>query len=97
MADLFEAHITFDKQYAEQVKSATVPGWKFSQIDSDPILGPGSKCYLTHYDKNDSKLLESMTKVANSLNVSGIPHLRLKVERIIYDTATGIDQIASRG
>ena len=97
MSEIFEAHITYERVHADKVKEASeATGWKFSQIDGDPVLGQQVRCYLTHYDKSSSKLLESMDKVARILTDLGIPNIRRKIECIVYDTATNINRLAAK-
>lgn len=95
MDDSFEAHMTFSSDYASVVQQVGERGgWSFSQIDGDPILGAGHKCYLTKHLDNGPKLLIEMNNLANAFTFSGIPHIRLKVERIMYDTKTGVDRLS---
>ena len=94
MADVFEAHMTFDLGDAETIRDiGDTEGWKFSQIKGDPILGPGTKCYLTSHGEDADKLLETMRYISATLSKINVPTLRTKIEHIIYDSSTGIDRI----
>lgn len=92
----YEAHITYDRKHADYViKLSERTGWKFSQIDGDPVLGHEVRCYLTHYDVDAYGLLHEMNDVVYMSTSDDIPHLRRKIERIIFDSVTGIDQLSS--
>lgn len=98
MAESFEAHITIDKKYSYKLDRLLEYflsiKWKFSAIDGDPILGAGSKCYLTAHDTNQVVLKERMDYVVMVLSQYDIPYIRLKIEHIIFDTATNIDNLS---
>jgi hypothetical protein len=90
----YESHITVDKRHAEFVDYiATLHGWTFSVIAGCPLLGQGTYCYLTGYDTNARKLRTRVQGTADILKANGIEPLRLKIERIIWDTKTGVDEI----
>lgn len=97
----FEAHITLDKIHAPQLKEDDAPlrtlwpliGWQYSAIDDDPLMGQKPYCYLTAYDPDAQALLRRMQRVARTLELEGISVLRTKVERIIYDSKTGVDEL----
>ena len=94
MTGRFEAHITFPKHTHKHVEAAGErEGWVFSAITGCPLLGQGDYCYLTSYDTDSDKLLASMDTVAATLAKQGIIALRLKIERIVYDTKTGVDEL----
>lgn len=92
---LFEAHITYDRVWADQVKilGAEV-GWKFSQTDGDPIMGNRVFCYLTAYDRDPHSLLARMNKITAACEM---PHERTKIEKIVYDSKTKLDLISITG
>lgn len=90
---MYEAHITIDAAYAERVKGLYFRDWKFSQIDGDPILGPGSKAYLTAYNVNSLDLFNYMRDVVEELEKLGITVLRTKIERIVWDSKTGVNEL----
>jgi hypothetical protein len=91
----FESHITIDKRHEVQVAAmATTHDWKFSVITGCPLLGPGTYCYLTGYDTNQDKLRKRVEETAELLKAAGIEPLRLKIERITWDTKTGVDEEA---
>src|SRR5690349_9915611 len=96
MMSKYEAHITFDKQYAEKLKpglATSTVNWQYSAIDDDPIMGQKPYCYWTGYSSDPNVLLGSMQAVSWALTGSGVPVLRQKIERIIYDTKTGVDEL----
>lgn len=94
MTGRFEAHITLDKTHATEVaKVADSTGWTFSQITGCPLLGPGTYCYLTGYNTDDQKLMEAMDDNVVALAHKGIVALRLKIERIVYDTKTNVNEV----
>lgn len=92
----FEAHITYDRILRPKVEPIGESlGWKGSAIDPDPIMGDKPYAYLTAYDTDPKRLLTRMDDV-----VAAMAHLepcvvalRLKIERIIYDTKTGVDEL----
>jgi hypothetical protein len=90
----YESHITVDRQHAEEVKRvAYLFGWTFSVITGCPILGQGSYCYLTGFDTSARKLRTRVQESADILTSRGIEPLRLKIERIVWDTKTNVDEI----
>lgn len=91
----FEAHITCDKMYAGTVETVADqnPPWTFSVITGCPILGTGTYCYLSGFDRNSEKLLDSMQGIALTLTRLGVPVLRQKIERIVFDTKTDVNEI----
>lgn len=87
MKDIFECHITFDRKYGDQVRGiAKQFGWKYSQIDGDPVLGKDVFCYLTSHDDHFINMNTRMTQVAEASEDAGAKVLRKKIELIIYDT-----------
>jgi hypothetical protein len=89
----YEAHITLDKAVAPRVK-AGLKDWQYSAIDDDPIMGQKPYCYLTAYDPDAKMLKARMDQVVDILNTEmGIEVLRTKVERIIFDSKTGVDEL----
>jgi hypothetical protein len=92
----FEAHLTLpkaDRDIASFVGETT--GWTFSEIDGDPLMGAKPYCYLTAYEPDATLLLSRMRGVAHSLRQRGVAVLREKVEQIIYDTKTNVNEIES--
>lgn len=89
----FEAHITIPREYGEQVQSLLISGWSYSAIDGDPIMGKKAYCYLTSYAPQADTLWQSMRKACTILTNHDIPTLREKIERIIYDTKTNVNEI----
>lgn len=89
---LFEAYITYDRLWADQVKVLGAEiGWKFSQTDGDPVMGNRVFCYLTAYDRDANSLLARMNKIVATC---GIPYERTKIEQIVYDSKTNLDLIS---
>lgn len=84
----YEAHITFDKQYAGRLMDG-FGSWTYSAIDDDPIMGRKPYCYLTAFDNNPDSLKVRADSVLKGL---GIPGLRLKIERIVFDSKTGYEE-----
>jgi hypothetical protein len=98
MSSDFEAHITFDRKNATLVKDAltlietnsidhTIKGWKFSQMDGDPVFGEGAFCYVTgNADDGEHAELEiQMDIIAEIIAVFGAPYIRKKIERTVVD------------
>jgi hypothetical protein len=91
-----ECHLTYDVKDAATVESIGVAAdlnFKFSRIDGDPLMGAKPFCYLTAYHENPTILFGLMNAVALALEKVGISPLREKIERIVYDTKTGINEI----
>lgn len=91
----YEAHMTFDREYATAVRDAGENvGMCFSIITGCPLLGQGTYCYLTAYDKDHPEfLVGNMQNVEKTLLSQGVPTLRSKVEHILYDTKTGVNEL----
>lgn len=101
MRPLYEAHITFNHQVREWVERHHSQKWKFSAIDGDPVLGDRVYCYLTSYDEDQWNLLSRMQDEVSNVSAfipsevywdHGAP-VRLKIERIVYDTKTNRDEV----
>ena len=94
----FEAHITMDKIYAPRLKPSPtgdaieIADWKYSAIDDDPVMGQNAYCYLTGYDTDAQNLLDRMLRVVDILYELHIGVLRTKVEQIIWDSKTGVNE-----
>jgi hypothetical protein len=93
----FEAHMTFPKEAYQHVDTlGTVHGWTFSQITGCPMLGQGTYCYLTGYSKDDPGLLRRiMEQITADAFLLGIEPLRCKIEHIVYDSKTGVNEIGA--
>lgn len=90
----FESHITFAQTDEPQVRAlALVSGWTYSAFDADPVLGNHHYCYLTAYDTDAAALCLRMSAVAEGATGLGAIPLRQKIERIIYDTKTGVNEL----
>ena len=92
----YEAHMTFDREHAKAVEDmAMATSWVYSVITGCPLLGQGTYCYLTNYDKTSpEKLVEEMKRISSALDYINVPCLRAKVEHIVYDTKTGVNEHA---
>lgn len=102
MRPLYEAHITYDLVDRTTVEASHSPEWKFSAIDGDPVLGAKTFCYLTSYDSDAGRLLERMRMETAAVVAVAIAAcrkepfpVRLKVERIVYDSKTHRDEVTS--
>jgi hypothetical protein len=90
----YESHITVDRQHAPIVKAvAENHGFVYSEIAGCPILGQGTYCYLTGYATNARELRTRVQRAADVLTSLHVEPLRLKIERIVWDTKTGVDEI----
>lgn len=100
MRPYYECHITFTFIWHDTTDLKALierdTGWKWSQIDGDPVLGPGRKTYLTkhfpastntsHTMADAEPVVAKMAKAAAYLRGCGLEVLREKVELVIYDT-----------
>lgn len=87
----FEAHITVDKVHASRLKEG-LDGWMYSA--DDPIMGQKPYCYLTNYSKYVKQLASDMEAIADKLEGEmNIPVLSTKIERIVFDSKTGVNEI----
>jgi hypothetical protein len=91
----YEAHLTFDQKHEQEVRAASkATSWKFSVITGCPVLGQGTYCYLSGYNPDSPHfLLGQMGMVILSLEKFGIVPLRSKIEHIVYDTKTGVNEL----
>lgn len=93
----YEAHITIDKEYSSTLKvkyGQLIADWYYSAIDDDPIMGQHPYCYLTGWDTDPDNLFARMERVVSILKEQyRIPVLRTKIERIIFDSKTGVDEL----
>ncbi len=90
----YECHITCSRIDSNKVlKIAEETKWKFSAIDGDPIMGKEPYCYLTQYCSDPKDLYDSMKLVCRLLTSYDVKVLREKIEQIIYDTKTGVDEL----
>lgn len=86
----YEAHITMDKTPDAVAKVGDgVAGWQYSCIDDDPVMGQKPYCYLTGYHADRHTLAGRMRYVCAELEKVGVPVLRTKIERIVFDSKTG--------
>lgn len=94
MKRYYECHVTFllppiVPPIGGWTNHFTFPGWKFSSIDGDPVLGSGVKSYLTRQMKESQGLdfaIASVESVAANLREQGFQVLRTKVEHVVYDS-----------
>jgi hypothetical protein len=90
----FESHITFHINDADKVKAlGETRGWKFSQIEGDALMGAKPYCYLTAYDPNERTMFSNMLSVVAAATDQSVGVLRTKIERIIWDSKTGVDEL----
>lgn len=93
----FESHLTTHIKFADIVEKCCTPesGFKFSKIDGDALMGAKPYCYITAYDSDKFKLFDRMEFAKRHLsNEWGIETLRIKIEEIIYDTKTGVNNLS---
>jgi hypothetical protein len=90
----FEAHITFERtdETVAKLKDG-FNGWSYSAITDDPIMGQKPYVYLTNYSPFAKKLLIDMKETVGKLDTEGIKALRTKIERIIFDSKTGWNEV----
>lgn len=86
----YEIHITIDttKESVERINKLRLADgamWKYSEITGDPLLGPGSKSYLTAHTSSLPYAEEIMYSMWNSLVYDGYKLLRRKIEKSIFD------------
>lgn len=87
----YECHVTFmaDPKDHSTSMGPTGMGWKFSQIDGDPVLGEGVKSYFTRQFRNSlhlDSIKAEVDQVAEVLIAEGYEVLRRKVELVVYDS-----------
>tara|TARA_R110000822_G_scaffold8487_10_gene33329 strand:- start:50 stop:355 length:306 start_codon:yes stop_codon:yes gene_type:complete len=87
----YECHVTFMANSFDNPTSMgpTGMGWKFSQIDGDPVLGAGVKSYFTRQFRESLQLdsvKAEVDQVAEVLIAEGYEVLRRKVELVVYDS-----------
>jgi len=87
----YECHVTFMALPDSDSTSMgpTGMGWKFSQIDGDPVLGAGVKSYFTRQFRESLQLdsvKAEVDQVAEVLIAEGYEVLRRKVELVVYDS-----------
>lgn len=92
----FEAHATFAIADWMAVQRIGVQhDWKYSQIDGDALMGPKAFCYLTAYDSDCLMLHQRLEAVALEADAMGVKILRGKIEHIVYDTKTGVNELSA--
>lgn len=91
----FEAHITLERtdETVAKLKDG-FNGWAYSAITDDPIMGQKPYVYLTAYSPYAKKLLADMKATTTKLEEQSIKPLRAKIERIIFDSKTGWNEIS---
>lgn len=96
----FEAHLTFHISHAVAVKGFADANpdsaIKYSAIDGDALMGDKPYCYLTSYDSDGDRLLRRCQAVSTVLEmIASVPTLRTKVEQIVYDSKTGVNELCA--
>lgn len=87
----YECHITLETKVPFlHEKIGKRIGWKTSKIDGDPILGKGVYFYYTKHGKCFKSLFKEMNDLSSFLKSVGNTPIRLKIEKIVYDTKTGV-------
>tara|TARA_R110002096_G_scaffold192856_3_gene374602 strand:- start:312 stop:614 length:303 start_codon:yes stop_codon:yes gene_type:complete len=98
MKQYYECHVTFMASVEDDScrMGPALMGWKFSQIDGDPVLGAGVKSYFTRQFKESIPLdsvRAEVDQVAEVLIVEGYEVLRRKVELVVYDSKQLPDEL----
>lgn len=87
----FEAHLTIETESKNKVKQlGDHHNWTYSEINGDPDLGPGTRCYLTKHYKHDTPLdsiVSDLSDMLTEINIFNIPFtkIRRKIELVMYD------------
>lgn len=99
----YECHITVlpNSYWSVALLEQRIPhdGWHFSKIDGDPNLGAGLKCYATkHFPAQTDFLsvLDQLDKTARALQAHDVHVIRTKIELILYDICSGVEQLVAR-
>lgn len=94
----YEAHMTFDKEHALRVEYLGDEwGWVYSVITGCPLLGQGTYCYLTSYHQTEPEQLhKEMELIETYAKAAGFPVLRSKIEHIMYDSKTGVNELCTQ-
>ena len=86
----FEIHITCPDERKNHPGQFSFlkhfPHWKLSYIKGDPLLGTGSKAYLTTHTKTLDSAKVTLSSMKDLIDLYGYTILRLKIEAIIFDT-----------
>lgn len=94
----YECHVTFIAPPESDSTSMgpTGMGWKFSQIDGDPVLGAGVKAYFTRQFRESipmDQVRAEVDQVGDVLVAEGYEVLRRKVELVVYDSKQLPDEL----
>lgn len=87
----WEVHITIGKSFCSAAHAVKLlgPGWKHSQIDGDPQLGPGVKQYATKnypHTMTAGEVQRELNQSAQFFRERNWLVLREKIELVMYDT-----------
>ena len=84
----FECHITIkgERDTVSPIVNDLGEGWSFSCIDGDPELGLQEFCYATNHFEDETTSYRNMAITARYLYKQGLDVVRVKVERVIFDT-----------
>lgn len=84
---LYECHITVSTDYTEHAsRIAKNHHWKTSEIARDPVLGDRNFFYLTSHATDYIDMWTRLRTAVSSLETSGVPVIREKIELIMHDT-----------
>jgi hypothetical protein len=96
MKEYFEAHVTMeDNYYCDRyaIKNyVEFSRWKFSAIDGDINMGPGTKFYATRQFNlkiGKDEAIRKLHEMAKRLREFGANVVREKIEQVIYDNRKG--------
>lgn len=86
----YEIHITIDSnglssEKLNRLKSFEGAMWKYSEITGDPVLGAGSKSYLTAHTSSMPYAEQVMLSMWVNLLNDGYKLMRRKIEKIVLD------------
>lgn len=86
----YEAHITSEVAHATVLaRIANKFGWKTSEIARDPVLGNATYFYLTKHGVDPGQLHTEMARAAAVMEYLEVPVIRLKIEKIMFDSKRG--------
>jgi hypothetical protein len=82
----FECHITLLPKHEEVATPISAKHkFKTSKIAGDEVLGDDVFFYCTSHSKYYEDLKNRMDSLTRELNDAGVPHLRRKIEHVVFD------------